>query len=128
MEEDNHQAPTNTTRQPLPKRHFTPHSRARVIAPGNEEASSTLKLGEFANDPTLSYSEARLLLNKVLQVRSQEKDGHKPEGEVLSKTMEYLDVFARFKMQEIVENVEVYLKSHQSKGEVEEFERAQLGL
>ena len=122
--------PPTTSRTPLPKRAAPiPHSRARELAPGNEEASTHLKLGEFDNVPTLTLSEARLLFNKVLQIRSQEKDGGpaRPEGEVLSKTMEYLEIFARFRVQDVVENVEGLLKGHQRMGEVEDFERAQVG-
>jgi DNA-directed RNA polymerase II subunit RPB4 len=64
----------------------------------------------------------------VLQIRQNEKDTPaKAENEVLSKTMDYLDVFARFRTQDVVENVEGLLKAHQRKGELEDFERAQLG-
>jgi DNA-directed RNA polymerase II subunit RPB4 len=46
-----------------------PTSRAREQPQGDEEASTELKLGEFQNVPTLTLSEARLLINAVLDHR-----------------------------------------------------------
>ncbi|KAI4280858.1 MAG: hypothetical protein L6R38_004113 [Xanthoria sp. 2 TBL-2021] len=44
-------------------------SRTREKPSGDEEATAELKLGEFQNVPTLSLSEARLLINAVLDNR-----------------------------------------------------------
>jgi hypothetical protein len=49
-------------------------------------------------------------------------DGERPR--ILTKTMDYLDHFARFKRKENVEAVERLLSSHK---ELAKFERAQLG-
>lgn len=53
-----------------PKAHVhEPTSRTREKPSGDEEATAELKLGEFQNVPTLSLSEARLLINAVLDNR-----------------------------------------------------------
>ncbi|KMU81182.1 polymerase 2 polypeptide D [Coccidioides immitis RMSCC 3703] len=71
--------------------------------PQNElEASSQLKLGEFQNVPTLSLSEARLVINKVLDLRKKSNNKYE-ERETLIKTQDYLEVFARFKEKENIE-------------------------
>jgi DNA-directed RNA polymerase II subunit RPB4 len=44
-------------------------TRTREQPQGDEEASTELKLGEFQNVPTLTLSEARLLINAVLDHR-----------------------------------------------------------
>lgn len=46
-----------------------PTSRAREAPTGDEEASTTLKLGEFEGVPTLSLSEARLVIDSVKKAR-----------------------------------------------------------
>ncbi len=46
-----------------------PTSRTREKPSGDEEATAELKLGEFQNVPTLTLSEARLLINAVLDNR-----------------------------------------------------------
>lgn len=50
-----------------------PTSRARELPAGDEEASSELKLGEFQSVPSLSISEARLLINVVMEKRREKK-------------------------------------------------------
>lgn len=103
--------------------HHAPTSRAREKPAGDEEASSTLVLGEFDGVPSLSLSEARLLINAVMEHRR--KTSRKvEETETLVKTQDYLDVFARFKQKENIEAVERLLAS---RGEFEPFERSQLG-
>lgn len=44
-----------------------PTSRKRIVPQSDLEAASTLKLGEDQNTHTLSLSEARLVINKVLE-------------------------------------------------------------
>lgn len=54
--------------------------RKRELPQSELEATSELKLGEFQNVPTLSLSEARLVINKVLDLRRKgEKKFEEPE-------------------------------------------------
>ncbi|MCJ1344819.1 RNA polymerase B [Peltigera leucophlebia] len=122
-------------------------SRQREKPIGDEEAGIELKLGEFQTVPTLTLSEARVLINAVMDHRKQqgrkvmetESDGfpHRKTKSIefdaqsislscrtLIKTQDYLDVFARFKQKENIEAVERMLTS---KTELELFERSQLG-
>lgn len=46
-------------------------SRTREQPPGKEEVNEKLILGEFQNVPTLTLSEARLLINAVMNHRKQ---------------------------------------------------------
>ncbi|KAJ5233795.1 uncharacterized protein N7469_005561 [Penicillium citrinum] len=97
--------------------------RKRVLPQGELEAASTLKLGADQNTHTLSLSEARLVIHKVLE--NKRRGGNKyEEPETLDKTLVYLDVFARFKDEENIKAVERLLNSHT---ELEMFERSQLG-
>lgn len=50
-----------------------PTSRTREQPQGDEEATAELRLGEFQNVPTLTLSEARLLINAVMDHRKQQK-------------------------------------------------------
>ena len=50
-----------------------PTSRSREQPAGDEEATSDLKLGEFQNVPTLTLSEARVLINAVMDRRKQQR-------------------------------------------------------
>ncbi|MCJ1313490.1 RNA polymerase B [Agyrium rufum] len=99
-----------------------PKSRAREKPVGDEEATSDLKLGEFQQVPTLSLSEARILINAVIDARKLKRPFE--ETEILTKTQDYLDVFARFKEKDNVQAVEQILGSHT---ELNTFERSQLG-
>ncbi|KAL9637032.1 MAG: hypothetical protein Q9164_002453 [Protoblastenia rupestris] len=99
-----------------------PTTRTRERPGGEEEATSDLRLGEFQNVPTLTLSEARLLINAVMDHRKQQRQVN--ETETLIKTQDYLDVFARFKQKENIEAVERMLAS---RVELELFERSQLG-
>ncbi|MCJ1474315.1 RNA polymerase B [Lambiella insularis] len=99
-----------------------PKSRAREQPTGDEEATTDLKLGDFQHVPTLTLSEARLLINAVMDHRKSQRKVE--ETEVLIKTQDYLDVFARFKQKENIEAVERMLAT---KDELELFERSQLG-
>ncbi|KAK0510958.1 hypothetical protein JMJ35_006510 [Cladonia borealis] len=106
----------------MPAPVHAPTSRTREKITGDEEAAKELKLGEFQNVPTLTLSEARLLINAVMDHRKSQRKVE--ETETLIKTQDYLDVFARFKQKENIEAVERTLATRQ---ELELFERAQLG-
>ncbi|KAL8798098.1 MAG: hypothetical protein Q9182_006949 [Xanthomendoza sp. 2 TL-2023] len=99
-----------------------PTTRSREKPSGDEEATAELKLGEFQDVPTLTLSEARLLINAVIDNRKKQRKVD--ETETLIKTQDYLDVFARFKQKENIEAVERMLSAKQ---ELERFERSQLG-
>ncbi|KAL8839994.1 MAG: hypothetical protein Q9170_001536 [Blastenia crenularia] len=99
-----------------------PTARTREKPSGDEEAAADLKLGEFQSVPTLTLSEARLLINAVMDHRKSIRKVE--ETDVLMKTQDYLDVFARFKQKENIEAVERMLSAKQ---ELELFERSQLG-
>ncbi|CZS89238.1 related to DNA-directed RNA polymerase II chain [Rhynchosporium agropyri] len=98
-------------------------SRSREPPQGDEEASSELKLGEFQDVDALTHSEAALVINALVAKRRMDKKNVN-ETELLMKTTEYLDHFARFKRKENVEAVERLLSAHK---ELAKFERAQLG-
>lgn len=91
-------------------------------ATGAEEAESTLNLGEFTDTPTLSLSEARLLISAVIHHRTGPQATK--ETETLVKTQDYLDVFARFKQPENIDQVDRLMRERM---ELENFEKSQLG-
>jgi len=45
----------------------------KIITAEQEEAGNELKLGEFQSTPTLSLSEARIIINAVVDRRHAEK-------------------------------------------------------
>ncbi|KAL8985769.1 MAG: hypothetical protein Q9177_004346 [Variospora cf. flavescens] len=115
-----------------------PTARTREKPSGDEEATADLKLGEFQTVPALTLSEARVLINAVIDNR---RSLRKVEGtdqmwrrgqwlmwelstRTLTKTQDYLEVFARFKQKENIEAVDRMLSA---KPEFELFERSQLG-
>ncbi|RMJ27477.1 polymerase II [Aspergillus sp. HF37] len=100
-----------------------PTHRQRVLPQGELEAASTLKLGADHNAHTLTLSEARLIINKVLE-NKRGGEGKYEEPENLTKTLDYLEVFARFKDEENIKAVERLLNAHT---DLESFERSQLG-
>lgn len=51
-----------------------PTSRTREKAGGEEEATADLKLGEFQNVPTLTLSEARLLITSIIGHRRTQRN------------------------------------------------------
>lgn len=71
----------------------------------------------------LTHSEAALVINALVQKRRMDRKNVN-ETEMLLKTTDYLDHFARFKRKENVEAVERLLSAHK---ELAKFERAQLG-
>ena len=71
-------------------------SREAPSASQDLEAGAVLKLGEYADQPTLNTSEARIILKKTLDARRARN--HNPdETETLAKTRDYLEIFAVFK-------------------------------
>ncbi|KAL1990163.1 hypothetical protein VTN49DRAFT_6002 [Thermomyces lanuginosus] len=100
-----------------------PIHRKRTTPQSDLEAASSLKLGEDQNTHTLSLSEARLVINKVLENKRRTRPNYE-EPENLTKTLDYLEVFARFRDEENIKAVERLLNSHT---ELEMFERSQLG-
>jgi len=100
-----------------------PTSRTREPPQGDEEAAAELKLGEFQDVDALTHSEAALVINALVAKRRMDRKNVN-ETEMLLKTTEYLDHFARFKRKENVEAVERLLSAHK---ELAKFERAQLG-
>ncbi|KAF5023574.1 hypothetical protein F66182_4332 [Fusarium sp. NRRL 66182] len=99
-------------------------SRPKPAAPGNEEASTVLNLGEFQDVDTLTLSEAALVLNALHAKRKNDRRNIN-NTEMLNSTLTYLDNFARFTQKENVEAVERLLSAHKN---LAKFERAQLGM
>lgn len=56
-----------------------PTARTREKPSGEEEATTDLKLGEFEGVPTLTISEARVLINAVVSHRRAQKNEAEPE-------------------------------------------------
>ncbi|KAK6330327.1 RNA polymerase B [Orbilia blumenaviensis] len=99
-------------------------ARTKEQIHGDEEAGTELKLGEFQNVTSLTHSEARLLIQAVLSHRAKGPNADIGETEVLIKTKDYLEQFARFKKKENVSAVERLL---QMEGGLASFEKSQLG-
>ena len=100
-----------------------PLSRPKPQRAGEEEAGAVLRLGEFEDVDTLTLSEASLVINALMAKRRKDRKDRN-ETDVLNKTLDYLDAFARFKQKENVEAVERLLSAHK---ELTKFERAQIG-
>ncbi|KAI0838964.1 RNA polymerase Rpb4 [Hypoxylon sp. FL0890] len=103
--------------------HHPATSRSRPQPAGSEEATTVLRLGEFQDVDTLTLSEAALVINALVAKRRNDRKNVN-ETEMLTKTIDYLDTFARFKKKESVEAVERLLSSYPK---LHKFERAQLG-
>lgn len=98
-------------------------SRPKRPPTGDEEASQTLRLGEFQDVPSLSLSEARYVINAV--TTSRRESGKKPaDSETLLKVQEYLEMFSRYKEQEPVQTLEQLF----NQTNLDKFERSQLGM
>ena len=98
-------------------------SRPRQKPLGNEEAGANLSLGEFTDDYALSNSEARLLINTIVDRQRQLSPNYK-ESEALMRTNDHLDLFARYKNPAAAEQLETTLRSATN---LASFERSQLG-
>ncbi|KAK7745242.1 RNA polymerase B [Diatrype stigma] len=103
--------------------HHPPTSRPKPTAAGNEEASAILNLGEFENVQPLTLSETALIINALTSKRRNERKNQN-DTEILSKTIEYLDAFSRFKKKENIEAVERLIDAH---SQFHPFEKKQLG-
>ena len=99
-------------------------SRPKPPPAGEEDSGQELKLGEFEGVETLSLSEAALVVNALVAKRRVSAPVGYIESEILTKTVDYLHAFSRFKQKENVEAVERLLASHT---ELSKFERAALG-
>ena len=53
--------------------HFPATSRAKAAPAGNEEASTTINLGEFQDVDTLTLSEASLVINALVAKRRNDR-------------------------------------------------------
>ncbi|KAF2231549.1 polymerase II polypeptide D [Viridothelium virens] len=101
-------------------------SRPRPPPPAEEQVGQSLSLGEFQNVQSLSLSAARMILHAMINHRQKgSKDGSiaMPETETLNKTLDYLELFARFKDQETTQSVENILGNYD---ELDTFEKSQL--
>lgn len=97
--------------------------RGRGDAAGDEEAGVELKLGEFQNVTTLTLSEARLIIDAIVEHRKKHKIALN-ETETLTKMRAYLDVFSRFKDREDCDSIDNLLRT---RNDLAGFERSQLG-
>jgi hypothetical protein len=99
-------------------------SREAPSASQDLEAGTVLKLGEYADQPTLNTSEARIILKKTLDARRARN--HNPdETETLAKTRDYLELFAVFKEIEEAQQVESIIDTYAK--DIARFEKSQLG-
>lgn len=110
-----------------PSTSFPLLSRTRAAAAEDGEADVVLSLGEFSSVPTLSHSEVKYLLNTLRETRRSDASGGKVnESDCLTKTMDYLGSFARYKTREQILAVERAICSGYQE-RFEGFERSQLG-
>ncbi|KAF1811352.1 RNA polymerase Rpb4 [Eremomyces bilateralis CBS 781.70] len=101
-----------------------PAARERTVAPGEEEAGAELILGEFQGVPTLSVSEAKMVIDTLVTRRKNRDPNGFRETETLSKMQEYMDTFSRFKDKEALIEAAGWLEDYSAK--LDSFERSQL--
>lgn len=99
-------------------------SREAPSASQDLEAGAVLKLGEYADQPTLNTSEARIILKKTLDAR-RARNHNAEETETLAKTRDYLELFAVFKEIEEAQQVESIIDTYAK--DIARFEKSQLG-
>lgn len=99
-------------------------SRDPPAASQDLEAGPVLKLGEYADQPTLNASEARIILKQVLDARRLHNH-NADETETLAKTRDYLEIFAVFKEVPDVGQVEAIVDTYGK--HLARFEKSQLG-
>ena len=99
-------------------------SREAPSANTDLEAGATLKLGEYADQPTLNTSEARIILKKALDTR-RARGGNFDETETLAKTRDYLEIFAVFKELPDAQQAEGIIETYGK--DLARFEKSQLG-
>ncbi|ETN37333.1 uncharacterized protein HMPREF1541_08324 [Cyphellophora europaea CBS 101466] len=105
---------------------MAPHaapSREQPTASTDLEAGRELKLGEFADVETLSLSEARIVLQRTLEMR-QKRGEPFDESDTMVKTRDYLEIFAVFKDLSVAEQVEQLINSLGN--DLVKFEKSQL--
>lgn len=100
-------------------------SREAPSATNDQEAGVVLKLGEYAEEPTLNTSEARMIILKTLATRAQ-NGANTDEVETLVKTKDYLEIFAVFK--ELAEATQVEGIINVYGRDLEKFEKSQIGV
>lgn len=106
---------------------MAPHaapSREQPTASTDLEAGRELKLGEFEGVETFSLSEARIVIEKTFNMRRQNNQPLDETNATMTKTMDYLEIFATFKDMDIglkVEGVTAQLGE-----DLHKFEKAQL--
>ncbi|KAF2146587.1 uncharacterized protein K452DRAFT_67900 [Aplosporella prunicola CBS 121167] len=98
-------------------------ARGRGDAGGDEEVGTELKLGEFQGVTTLTLSEARLIIDAIVEHRKKNKISVN-ETETLTKMRTYLDVFSRFKERDDCDSIDNLLRT---RNDLAGFERSQLG-
>jgi DNA-directed RNA polymerase II subunit RPB4 len=92
---------------------MAPHaapSREQPTASTDLEAGRELKLGEFDDVETLSLSEARIVLQRTIEVR-EKRGEHFESTENTNKTKDYLELFAVFRDLQVAEQVEQLISS-----------------
>jgi DNA-directed RNA polymerase II subunit RPB4 len=99
-------------------------ARRRPKPAGDEEASSVLKLGEMSNSAALSTAAAHELLLKIEEARGKDPNLPLTHNDLITKNNTYLEVFARFKGSDTVQQV---TSEAETLTQLAEFERAQLG-
>lgn len=99
-------------------------ARRRPKPAGDEEASSVLKLGEMSNSAALSTAAAHELLIKIEEARQKDPKLPLTHNDLIRKNTAYLEVFARHKGSDTVQQV---TSEAETLTQLAEFERAQLG-
>jgi DNA-directed RNA polymerase II subunit RPB4 len=113
---------SSTTQIPSFQPPPAPEIRTRERITYDEEAGSSLRLGDFQHVHCLSISEARLLVDAIFDARR--KSGKPKAGsEHLTKMQEYMDTYARFKGRATISELEGLMAQHPY---LDSFEAAQL--
>jgi len=99
-------------------------ARRRPKPAGDEEAGSVLKLGEMANSAALSTAAAYELLLKIEEARAKDPKLPLTHNDLIIKNNAYLNLFARHKGSDMVQQV---TSEAETLTQLAEFERAQLG-
>ena len=99
-------------------------SREPPAASQDLEAGPVLKLGEYADQPTLNASEARIILKKTIDAR-RARAPNAEETEILTKTRDYLELFSVFKEIPDIGQVESIINTYGK--DLTVFEKSQLG-
>lgn len=100
-------------------------SRRRPVPTGDEEATTTLKLGEMRHASAISTAAAHQILVSIEEDRIKRNENPLVKNDLTNKTTQYLETFARFKGTETVTAVNAEVEQLR---ELAEFEKAQLGM